>query len=503
VGYLRWRVKLADLIDLEAQLARDRDVDPGALEVRDHGLVPPPRPDPSRPHAALARWLEALRAAEPGSLFPGRGIERALRLTRLALGASGLAFGWLAAASLLAFGGPHPVNVWDYLLAFVGVQLALLVLLAIALAAPAGSLGVPLLGVLRSALGAAVTWLARRGAGRAREAEWIALGHRLRARRSLYHRIEPWLLFGLTQALAVGFNVGVLLATMRAVVFSDVPFAWGTTLLDLGAERFHRIVSALASPWAGAWPDAVPTFALVEATRYSRLEGAYFLAGPGRAADPALVGAWWPFLVAAVAVYGLLPRLAALALARGRAAWLLARLPLGDVEVRRVLARLASARVETRSPDLEPAAPARSVARAAPRPVPADGGRAALVLWRDVPHHATVDEVVGSATGAVVAAVVAAGGREHADVDWRRAADGLDVVVVLAEAWEAPDGGALRLLRGIRGALGPGRRLIVLLADVGTGGVAAPSPRDVRVWRDELARLEDPWLAVEAVGEGA
>ncbi|HEY6100238.1 MAG TPA: DUF2868 domain-containing protein, partial [Anaeromyxobacter sp.] len=330
---------------------------------------------------------------------------------------------------------------------------------------------------------------------------WAELAHRLRARRSLYRGVEPWLLVGLVQSFAVAFNVGVLLATVRQVVFSDVAFAWSTTLLRLDTDAFHALVRGLAAPWASLWPDAVPSRALVAATRYSHLEGAYFEAGAGRAADPALVGAWWPFLVAAVTAYGLLPRAAMLAVARARAAWLLARLPLDDAEVRGLLRRIAAPAVQTGATSAEAPAPADPIPLLpAGAPGAAPVGRSALVLWRDVPHAPAVDEAVARRTGARIGAVYAAGGRDAGEesVDWARAAEGLDSVVVLAEAWEAPDRGALRLLRRLREALGPRRRVVVLLAGSGPG---APAASDVRTWREGLARLEDPWLAVDALPE--
>jgi hypothetical protein len=70
----------------------------------------------------------------------------------------------------------------------------------------------------------------------------------------------------------------------------------------------------------------------------------------------------------------------------------------------------------------------------------------------------------------------------------------------VAEAWEAPDKGALRLLRSLRAALGPGRRVLVLLARTGAEGHRGPAAQDVALWRESLARLEDPWLAVEGIG---
>ncbi len=489
-------MKLAALIDLEAQLLRDRDADPAELAARDRALLGGRRLDPRRPHAAVEAWVGALRAEGGGGLLPGPAVARALAATRGLLVVAGLALGWGAAAALLRFEGPHPVNVWDFLLVFVALQIALLLLLLAALAFPLASLGVPLLGLFRSLVGAVYPRLAARGLGSERLEEWRLLFHRLRSRRSLYRRVEPWVLVGLAQSFAVAFNAGVILALVRFVVFSDVAFSWSTTLVELDAGRFHRMVRALAVPWAGLWPEAVPSAELVAATRYSRLEGAYFLSGAGRAADPALVGGWWPFLLAAVACYGLAPRLLALAAAGIRTARALARLPLDDVEVEALLGRLAGARVETTSPLPEEPGPP-------PPPAPLEGafeggapGRCALVVWRDAPYGPRVEAAVAERLGCPAAPVQPAGGRGHEEgrVDWGRVAGGADAMAVLAEAWEAPDGGALRLLRRLRQALGGGRRIRVLLLP---GDGSEPRPAEVRVWKEELARLEDPWLSVE------
>jgi hypothetical protein len=488
---------LADLVDLEVQLARDRDEDPAALAERDRLL---PRAAPGDPPArALRRWLAALRAGQPAELWPGRRVAAAAGLLAGSLAVAGLALGWAAATALLRFDGPHPVNVLDYLLAFAGAQVVLLAALALSLLPPVRRAALPLLGGARALLGPALARLAGAGLSPRRRAGWRALAHRLRTRRALYARLEPRLLLRLTQAFAVAFQVGVLAATLRLVAFTDVPFAWSTTLAAVDAEAFARFARAVAAPWAWLWPEAVPSPALVEATRYSRLEGAYLRAGPGRAADPALVGAWWPFLVAAVACYGLLPRLVTLGLAHAAARRVLARLPHDDAETAALARRLAAPAVETRAALPERPGPLLPEATQAALAAGAPAGRAALVLWRDVPGGPEVARAVAAAVGAPVGAVIAAGGREHEEgaIDWARAAADLDPVAVLAEAWEAPDAGALRLLRGLRAALGPGRRLVVLLAEVDGRGAHAPSGADVRLWRDGLARLEDPWLAVE------
>jgi hypothetical protein len=492
---------LAQLIDLEAQLARDRQADAGALAARDRALLAAAPALPGGRGALLLGWLDALRARDRSALFPGQAVAGALRALRALLVLAGLVLGWGAGTAVLSYGGGHPVNVWDFLLVFVGLQVLLLALLVASFLLPLAALGAPALGLFRSALGALYPWLAARGVrpGGDRAQEWKALWHRVRTRRSLYHDVEPWLLLSLTQAFGVAFNVGALAAILRLVVFTDVAFAWSTTLVELDAHRFHGLVQAVAWPWRALWPEASPSEALVAATRYSRLEGAYLLSGVGRSARPELVGGWWPFLVSALLAYGLLPRLLLLAVARVKMARLLARLPHDDAEVSRVVGRLAAPHVETRAAVPEP--PAGEAARAgAARPaLAAHGASCAAVLWRDVPGSAALEAALSRALGCPVSRTRAAGGEgSDADgADWAELAAGVDTVAVVAEAFEPPDRGVRRLLAGARTTLGPRRLLVVLLVGAPEDGLRPPRGEDVAIWRDALASLEDPWLSVE------
>lgn len=490
---------LADLIDLEVQLARDREADRVELAARDKELLAGDAAAPRSRQALLARWIEALRAAEPGELHPGRAVEGVLGGLRATLVLLGLVLGWGAATALLRYTGSEPVNVWDFLLAFVGLQLVLFVLLLSSFFLPLAALGAPLLGIFRGLVAAVYPRLAARAMGwtGGRLAEWRAVWHRLRSRRSLYHQVEPWVLLGLTQAFGVAFNAGALLGCLRLIVFSDIAFSWSTTLVQFDAARFHAILHALAAPFGWLWPDADPSRALVEATRYSRLEGAYVLSGGRRAAHPEMVGGWWPFLLSSLVFYGLLPRCVTLAIASIRRNRLLARLPLDDAETTRLLHRLEEPEVET----------GRSTTEAAPRPSPAPvakaeaptGTRCTVVLWRDVPAGEELEGAVARQTRCTVSAVHAAGGRDYAEeaVDWQRLAGGTDPLVVVAEGWEAPDKAVLRLVSDLRRALGPRRHLIVLLAQVDASGIRPSLASEVRLWQEGLAQLEDPYLAVE------
>src|SRR5690606_32121217 len=98
-------------------------------------------------------------------------------------------------------------------------------------------------------------------------------------------------------------------ATGIFVVFTDLAFGWSTTL-DVEPERVHRLVTAIARPWAGLWPEASPSLALVEATRHFRVATAS--AGAGPTAGLVVYGGWWPFLVMAIGCYAVLPRLVTL-----------------------------------------------------------------------------------------------------------------------------------------------------------------------------------------------
>jgi hypothetical protein len=296
----------------------------------------------------------------------------------------------------------------------------------------------------------------------------------------------------------VAFNLGALLGCLRLIAFSDIAFSWSTTLVQLDAARFHSLVHALAAPFGWLWPDADPSPALIESTRYSRLEGAYVLSGARRAAHPEMVGGWWPFLLAALVCYGLVPRALTLALSRLRAARLLKRLPLDDVEVMRTLRRLSEPHVETRS--TLPGQPIRASISPPPRAaIASDGSRCALILWRDIPARPELRDAVARQTRWNVGAVHAAGGREYQEgqVHWPRVLDGANCVAVVAEGWEAPDKAALRLVSELRRSLGERRPVLVLLADVRGDRIAPSSAEEVRIWEEGFARLEDPYVAVE------
>lgn len=507
---MRAPLDIADLVDLEIRVADDAAVDDAELLARDRPIAEALAVEPGDRVGLLRGWLDGLRAAGP---TPGLRIARALRLTRLALVIAGLLVGWGTAAWLLRYDGRTPVNVVHALAVLVGVQLALLVLLALGAALRGLSGGrvdaLPIVGDLRAVVLGGVrlvdrllaradaAWRDRDGERRLR---WRAAWHRLRMRRSLYRDIEQWQALAAMQAFGVAFNLAALGAILTAVSLSDVAFAWATTL-DLEPAGLSAAVEALALPWSGLWPAAVPDPALVEATRYSRLEGAYAGATGGRAPDPSAVGDWWRFLVMAVAVYGLAPRLLLYALARRRAARALASAPLDTPDVERVVRRLTAHRVVTRAPIPEEVVPppARTLAPQYDPPPPKT--RWALVAWRDFPvDPARLGALVGDRYDGELGGIheVADFGAEQAALD--ALAGGEARVLVLAETFEAPDKAIRRFLRSLRAAVGAKRPVVVgLVAEAGPRGWRAVDGETLTLWQQHLAANEDPYLGVEAL----
>ncbi len=198
---------------------------------------------------------------------------------------------------------------WLWLLApLVGILLALGSLSY----APAGRInlfwlwwlwaGLPLLGALLSlifmALGRGRPWLFR---WRERSLRWYP------------SRVERLSMFLALQVWWLLLGAGMLLAFLVLLLLTDLAFGWSSTLIQ-APDQVYRLTSSLSGPWAWFWPAAVPDAALVEATRFVRI-------APDLG-ERRLAGDWWPFLLASLLMYNLLPRVLLIAVAWTWLRWL-------------------------------------------------------------------------------------------------------------------------------------------------------------------------------------
>lgn len=509
-GLLFVAVKLADVIDLEAQLALDEGADGAALHARDRALflaVKPPQGAAAGTPALISLWLDGLRQRYGAPRLSER-VLAGQRLLNYGLVALGVAGGWATAELLLQFDeGGSPINLGYFFLTIVLGQLGTLMLLPVALGLRRLSPSLPVVGDMARLL----RFLARRlepllRIGQQRLAgpdaeSLVAAYHRARARSSLYGGVERYLLLGQGQLFGVAFNVGVLASCVRLILFSDLVFGWSTSLAGLSPTTVQHLCAWLALPFGWLYPGAVPSLPLVEHTQYFRLEGRFAGAIAGTRGDPLLVGQWWRFLVACTVTYGLLPRVLLWWAARLRVRYRLRHLPLDTPDVQRVVRRLLTPELSMRSQEQRAQGPEPATAS-----LPCsshDSGVTALVLYRDVPTAPSIlSTVLSQDLGLQVSTIHHAGGLDAGSDEALCVQLGAvsEAVTVIAEAWEAPDRGFRDFLARLRQQLGPRRILrVALMGEASAVGFSRAQPQDVRVFRDRLSLLADPYLAIDVL----
>ncbi len=534
------RPTLADLVDLRERIEGDAEADPHELARRDRRVGRELDHLKDHPATQLAAWLHHLHdddeadasqpvAAPPrsSSLEPrnrhAHWATRAQNLATLLLLVLGTLVGVSAAAAVFSYGGDHPVNVVWVLAVFVGLPLVLLAAWAVAAlpqrwirwmpAAVAAQEAVVLLSPGRLA-GVVQRWLPQTQRERLAAVTGSAAAHGRQ-----YGRVHQWAVLAASQALAGAVMAGAIATLLVLVVFSDLAFAWSTTL-TVSAERFHGLTQAVAWPWAWALPSAVPSIEVVQKTQYYRLDPSR---GGQASLDAAELGQWWTFLLMAMLTYGLLPRLFTYTISRGRLRSEVARAMVRTPGAERVLARLNGPLVETGGEgalgavvDHEPPPPAQLLQRVGAGPV-------VVVNWSGVPVS---DDAVKERVQefAKCLGVLHAGGGRSLSEDERTVAGaaaalaeagsgegGPGAVLLLVKAWEPPLLEAMDFLRELREAVGNAVPLVVApLAEreeghsfeqQGSPGRSGLDPAEsasqgVVQWRKRAKASGDPWLSV-------
>jgi len=292
-----------------------------------------------------------------------------------------------------------------------------------------------------------------------------------------------------SQISAVSFNLAVIATAVLLIAFTDLAFGWSTTL-DVASETAARIFGAIASPWAFAFPDAVPDQALVERSRIFRL------AGPSGLPDSRALTGWWSFTLLAVIVYGLIPRVVLFCVTGLRLKAATRALLLEDSGVVALLDRMSAPAVETRGAvhgELR-VEHARQGGRA---PRAGLEGTAGAVVWGQAIDPQRVAAFVSERLGLVLGHVVDAGG-STLDADRRtlesfRRTSG--PVVVLTPAWEPPLLEFDDFIAGLRATIGPARSIVVM--PVGETLREATSA-EAENWSLAVGRIGDPHTYVEA-----
>jgi hypothetical protein len=491
---------LSDLIDLNSALSTDSSADLDGRKQRDRRIGQELQALRARPARQLHGWLQQVEI--PGWQRHGQTSVQLYHLLCVLLAVAGLVGGWGLARAVLSYTGAAPINVFNAIGLLVLPQILLLVLWLVSVL----PWRLPLLSSLRAALrflhpgrlARLVAGLFPQRSRQGLEIVWDADNAVVMA------PAARWLLSFWSQLFTVWFNIGVLAALFYLIAFSDLAFAWSTTL-KLDDATFHHLVSWLSWPWHALFPDAVPGRELVEASRYYRLESGTL--GGGTTASPALaaqLGGWWPFLVASVVCYGLLPRLLTLLVS-----WLRFRHHLGRALPRlpgapELLARMNSPLITTAAQQPEHALTATAQDDSQSWQAPANATtRCTVVCWSDMPGSRELLTPGLRALGVEPHGWLSAGGAHSIEQDRETVAKlcrgDTQGVAVVVRSWEPPLLEFVDFIQALREQCNRRQPVLVLLWG-GQEGVAA---HDRDAWRLTLQRLKDPDLHIEIIGDAA
>jgi hypothetical protein len=482
-------VLLAHAIDVRRWLRDDRATPAARRLQRDRDLGR--RLTTDDPSARVLGWWSLLAAeghrADGNAASAGARVVVARRAASVGLLLLGFGVGASVAGVALAYDGRHPVNLFTLL----GVLVALPgLMLAFTLLLLPGRL--PGLGGLQSlAAGmSAGRWL---GAWLDRWLD-VDLFVPRGAAAAAMGRFSRWQVVVFSQWLAVGFFAGALLVMVLLVTFTDLAFGWSSTL-DIEVARVQGAVTALAAPWAAWLPAAAPDAALVEASRYFRLDDGGPVGG-----DVSRLGAWWPFVLMTVLFYGALPRLLLLAFGAWRLRRATTAMLLDDPEVAALLDRLRSPLLAIEGSGEEEVVDAAREALPAPRDLPAGEGLA-MLLWNAAADSGTARAWLADHLGVQPAAEASLGilqdeSRQRALLDGLADAlrGRLRRVLIITKGWEPPLLEFNDFLGLVREVLGGDCSITVVPLALDGGRVDA---RDRDVWARALARVRDPRLYVQ------
>jgi hypothetical protein len=268
----RWT--LEDLIDFEQAASVDASVSQSTREAVlavAHG-----REAAAARRAGLRVWLDACEEKSAGRKF-------SLGLSGVGAGLVCLLFLAGASAVLGLFdrqrGGIH---VGLFLALLLGVQWLILLVTVSA-------------WLLRRRATGVLGLLAKRISGQ-KDASWWG---RLMDGDAAAKAAMLWRLARLTQAGGVFFNLGLISGLAGLVLVRHIGFYWETTTEATMRGVLEAVVNFLSLPWSAWWPEAVPSAAVIESSRYFPGQTATLAPGPT---------AWWEFLLMTLLVWGLLPR---------------------------------------------------------------------------------------------------------------------------------------------------------------------------------------------------
>ena len=496
-------MKLSEIINMEYQLHMDSHSDPAEVRERDRKIGMTYLGLPEDRTALFRYWLKEL---EKTNTHPGESVSSGLTFLRYMIFFFFLISGAGTCSGILSYNGSQPVNVINFLAVFTGFQLLLYLLFFMNILPGPVRSRIPLLGDFYRFAG----FLINRGiriAGskinktREKTARRMTdIFYQARSRHIIYTKIERWTLFSITQLGGLAFSLGALITCMYLVTFSDIAFAWNTTL-DISSGTFHWIISVISLPWSFIAPDQVPSIELIESTRFFRLDGNYSGAG----SNALLAGGWWRFLIYSLLFYGVIPRIILLTASRFALHRALVKAPFLSAELDSLNRRLTAPLISIKSDRVQSGRikPVESDPAGIREPLKADS--CSIILWGDIELSDTeIRDIVKSGLKWDIIETYYAGMLDNEKDDQTLSrfdkSEEDEPVLILTESWEAPGKAIAHFLERLRMKLKQDRMIVVGLINMDRDKKPIPpSGADWQNWHDAVLRLGDPFICIEPV----
>jgi hypothetical protein len=227
---------------------------------------------------------------------------------------------------------------------------------------------------------------------------------------------------------------------------------------------------------------------------------------PARDADPELLGEWWPFLVACMVFYGLLPRLLSCGVARWRYQAALHYGILHAPGVSEVFDRLNRSMVRTRADDPVGSRPGVSNEDCEfPDPVLASGQRHMFIRWAEAGQgadrfHDWARAHLGFTSGDVFSAGGSASIQEDEQtIESIATAEEGSAIFFVCSAWEPPVAECMDFVSSLSSRLADGRTIVILPLGRSGEDIAPPSPDNLSQWQHRVQQIGDPRLVVKRI----
>ncbi len=457
----------------------------------------------------LSIWLQERRRQSDNEIrLPGQILTEVLGIFSCLFFVIGLLIGGIMAWSFLTYLGEVPVNVSMYMVLFVVTQIILLALMPFSwlISRLRGRRWLPLTCNL---IGNGVTWLSdkirRQALLGGEQRQWHGtFGGFLRRHKKIYGSLFILPFFRIIQLFAIGFNLGLLAATLLKVTITDIAFGWQSTLSQ-SAEIVYALVKIIAWPWSWLMPAGLghPDLDQISGSHLILKEGIYHLVSDD-------LVSWWPFLCMAILVYGLLPRVFLFL-----SAWLTERTMLSRLRFDSALHQQVIRRMCTPVIDTEAACPDNISSLSPPgqlTPVPPESQvTAAVIIATDQILSLIPDELYDDCQPELFARLL----RECLHIEpgqILRLDDDLDIellvqkiknelpenhtILLLQEAWQPPIEEFFTFLKKLREQIGD--KIMVTICLIGRPkreSIFTPvRAGEYGVWQQKLAALGDPWL---------